>query len=100
MQWFWRHYLGTIPTAPVDGATLLRTPDLTGLPPATLIMAQYDPLRDEGLAYADALRTAGNTVHAEVAAGMIHGFFSMFQIVPDAVPFIESAGARLRGDLG
>ena len=100
MQWFWRHYLGTIPTAPVDGATLLRTPDLTGLPPATLIMAQYDPLRDEGLAYADALRAAGNAVHAEVAPGMIHGFFSMFQIVPDAVPFIESAGARLRGDLG
>ncbi len=99
MEWFWKQYVGNELGAHIDGATVLRTADLTGLPPATVIMAQYDPLRDEGLAYAAALHAAGNRVHSEVVPGMIHGFFSMFQAVPDALPFINAAGARLRAAL-
>ena len=96
MQWFWQQYLGHAPGAPVEGATILRAADLSRLPPATLVMAEFDPLRDEGVAYGQALAAAGTTVHAVVAPGMIHGFFSMFQVVPDAVGYINDTGARLR----
>ena len=77
-------------------AAVLRHPNLKDLPPATVITAQYDPLRDEGVAYAEALANAGNEVEAELAPGMIHGFFSLFQAIPDAMPYIARAGARLK----
>ena len=99
MVWFWEQYLGAMPDAHVEGATVLRTADLSNLPPATVIMAQYDPLRDEGVAYAKALAAAGNAVHMDVAPGMIHGFFSMFQVVTDAMPYIDAAGMRLNAAL-
>jgi len=99
MQWFWTQYLGTIPQAHVEGATVLRTADLAHLPPASLIMAEYDPLRDEGLAYAQALAAAGNDVCCDVAPGMIHGFFSLFEAIPDALPHIARAGQRLQAAL-
>ncbi len=96
MQWFWRQYIGDDLGGHVEGATVLRSADLSRLPPATVIMAEFDPLRDEGVAFAQALAAAGNTVHAFVAPGMIHGFFSMFQFVPDAVAYIDDAGERLK----
>ena len=96
MQWFWNHYLGKAPGGHVDGATVLTAADLTGLPPASVYVAQYDPLRDEGVAYAEALKTAGNAVTCEVAPGMIHGFFSMFEAVPDASAYIVKAGAQMK----
>jgi acetyl esterase len=96
MEWFWKQYLGQELGAHIDGATVLRTGDLTNLPPATVIAAEYDPLRDEGVAYAEALKAAGNAVHSAVVPGMIHGFFSMFQMVPDALPAINDVGARLK----
>lgn len=99
MVWFWEQYLGAMPDAHVEGATVLRTADLSNLPPATVIIAQYDPLRDEGVAYAKALAAAGNAVHMDVAPGMIHGFFSMFQVVTDAMPYIDAAGMRLNAAL-
>ncbi|WP_428334514.1 chloramphenicol hydrolase [Novosphingobium sp.] len=96
MDWFWQQYLGPQSEGHVEGATLLTTADLSNLPPASLYMAQYDPLRDEGVAYGEALRAAGNSVHSEVVPGMIHGFFSMFEAVPDALPAIAHAGAQLK----
>ncbi|WP_353227337.1 chloramphenicol hydrolase [Novosphingobium sp.] len=99
MEWFWQQYIGDLAQGHVDGATVLHTGDLAGLPSATVIMAEYDPLRDEGVAYAERLSAAGNPVHAEVAPGMIHGFFSMFEFVTDALPHIDAAGARLRAAL-
>ena len=99
MDWFWNHYVGdrTAPEAPL--AFLLHAPDLRGLPPASVIAAEFDPLRDEGLAYARRLAEAGVSVTADVADGMIHGFFSLFAAVPAANLWIERAGARLRADL-
>jgi len=98
MQWFWAHYVDEM-AAPHSHAAVLQHEDLSGLPPATVVVAQYDPLRDEGIAYAEALASAGVAVETEEAPGMIHGFFSMFEAVPEAMPYIERAGARLRAAL-
>lgn len=100
MIWFWRQYVGPIDGGHIPGATVLRSENLGDLPPAQVIMAEYDPLRDEGVAYAEVLAAAGNQVHSETVPGMIHGFFSMFEFVPDALPSIEAAGARLKAALG
>lgn len=97
MRWFWQHYVGADGDAPL--ARIGRTADLSGLPPANVITAEFDPLRDEGMAYAARLAAVGVPVEAETAPGMIHGFFSMFEAVPDAWPRIEQAGARLKAAL-
>lgn len=95
MRWFWQHYLGE--TAPPDAplARVLHTADLSGLPPATVITAQYDPLRDEGDAYAQRLSQAGVATDHHIAPGMIHGFFGMTAAVPDARPWVTLAAQNL-----
>lgn len=74
MQWYWQHYLAD----EVDGshpyAAPLRAADLSGVAPAHVLTAEYDPLRDEGDTYADRLRAAGVAVTHRCYAGMIHGF--------------------------
>jgi acetyl esterase len=76
MCWYWERYLGD----DVDGAnpyaSPLRARDLSGLPSATVITAGYDPLRDEGAAYADRLREAEVVVTHENYPGMVHVFAS------------------------
>jgi acetyl esterase len=96
MKWFWGHYLGE--TSPVDAsfARVLHTEDLSRLPSATVITAQYDPLKDEGDAYARRLTDAGIATDHQVADGMIHGFFGMTPAVPDAMKWVNHAGANLR----
>ena len=96
MDWFWSHYLGGTSAANASLALVQRAEDLSGLPPASIYAAQFDPLRDEGMAFAQRLAECGVAVEAEVAPGMIHGFFSMFEAVPDAMFWIDKAGARLR----
>lgn len=100
MQWFWNHYLGGQTASAAPLAVLLDQPDLAGLPPATVITAEYDPLRDEGEAYAKRLIDAGVRVDQACAPGMIHGFFNLFQVVPDASLWIDRAAANLSRDLG
>ncbi len=96
MRWFWQHYLGEVETDNAPLAAVLRTSDLSNLPSATVITAEYDPLRDEGIAFAEKLMSAGVEVDAATAPGMIHGFFSMFEAVPDAMQWIERGSANLR----
>jgi acetyl esterase len=95
MIWFWNHYLGS----PADGrnpyASPLLAPDLRGLPPATVITAEFDPLRDEGERYAARLREAGVPVELTRYDGMIHAFFSMEALFPQAREAVQQAARAL-----
>lgn len=92
MVWFWEHYLRD----DIDGANLraspLRAPErtLAELPPATLFTCGYDPLRDEGFAYGEALSNAGVSVEHTNYDDMIHDFANMRQLA-DPFPNIEAA---------
>jgi acetyl esterase len=94
MRYFADHYLGdTDPRHP--HASPLHADDLSGLPPAFICTAEFDPLRDEGEAYAERLRTAGVTVELRRYDGLIHGFFNMREIVPAARPSLDHVVAAL-----
>jgi acetyl esterase/lipase len=71
MRWFWDHYADAEDRLDPK-ASPLRAADLSGLPPAVVVVGEFDPLRDEGLAYADALAAAGVAVRTIVARGHIH----------------------------
>lgn len=76
MAWFITHYAGAVS----DWDDPLLSPlkgKLTDLPPAVVVTAEFDPLRDEGIAYANALKEAGVKVDAMTYPGMIHGFIDM-----------------------
>ena len=71
MTWFWDHYADPADRAD-PRASPLRATDLSGLPPAMIVTCEFDPLRDEGQAYADALAAAGVQVDHLRARGQIH----------------------------
>ncbi|HZP43199.1 MAG TPA: alpha/beta hydrolase [Candidatus Binatia bacterium] len=96
MAWFWNLYLGGARDGGSPLASPLRAQDLRGLPPATVITAEFDPLRDEGEAYAARLRAAGVPVDLRRWDGMIHGFFAMETIFPQGRAAVEHAAAALR----
>jgi acetyl esterase len=77
VHWYWNHYL----TDPADGRNPLASPLLAeshaDLPPALVITAEYDPLRDEGEYYAEKLHAAGVPTTLSRYDGMVHGFFAM-----------------------
>ncbi len=74
----------------------LRAPDLAGLPPALLLLAGFDPLRDEGLAYAERLRSAGNDVEVILAPDLLHGFVSLAGTSARSAEALEGLTERLR----
>jgi acetyl esterase len=77
MEWFTTHYLRRDSDQTHPHYAVALTPDLSNLPPAFVITAEYDPLRDEGEYYAERLQAAGNRADSLRFDGMIHGFFGM-----------------------
>ena len=80
MIWFWNHYAPDEVQRKECDACPLQAEDLSGLPPALVILAEYDVLRDEGQAYADRLREAGVPVDVHVHPGQMHGFFTLLML--------------------
>jgi len=99
MEWFGRHYVRTAADADDPHASVLRA-DLKGMPPAFVITAECDPLRDDGEAYADRLRTLGIAARYKRYPGMFHGFMGFPSVLPEAAQAFEDAGAALREALG
>jgi cation diffusion facilitator CzcD-associated flavoprotein CzcO/acetyl esterase/lipase len=84
MQWFWDHYADE-PDRADPAASPLRG-DLAGLPPAVIVTADFDPLRDEGIAYAEALEAAGVPVRHVRARGHIHTSVPMVDVIISGAP--------------
>jgi acetyl esterase len=78
----------------------LITPDLSGLAPALVIVAGFDPLRDEGIAYANRLQEAGNPVDLLAFDGMVHGFFSLSGYIDAGKIAIGEVVKSLRAGFG
>ncbi len=101
IDYFTEHYLNDPVTELTDPrVSPLLADDLSGLPPAYVVVAGFDPLRDEGIAYAEAMRAAGVPVTLERAGAMIHGFVNMGLISPDAREYIARMGAAVIDALG
>jgi acetyl esterase len=94
MEWFWNHYLGAAGDGSSPYASPLRAKDLSGLPPAIVVTAEYDVLRDEGNAYAERLRQAGVPVELRCISGVNHAFLGM--PVDAATRAFEDIGRLLR----
>ena len=84
MKWYWNQYLDK-ETDPKDPyASPLLAKDLSGLPDTLIIVSGYDPLRDEGIAYANRLQAAGVQIHLSIYEDMIHGFIGYLGILKQA----------------
>lgn len=100
MQWFWDQYLAAPEQADAPYCAPLRRRLLEGLPPASIITAQYDPLRDEGDLYGRALAEAGVPVQYRCWEGMIHGFVSFLDMVDSAREAVGQVTAEYRQATG
>ncbi len=98
MDWFERHYLPPGIDRSDPRVSVLRAADLAGLPPAYVTTAGFDPLRDEGEAYAARMREAGVTVALRRHPGLIHGFANMTKVSRSArAAMLELVGALRMG---
>lgn len=93
IEWFDRAYTGDHPSDDPDVSPLL-DPDLRGLCPALLVTAEFDPLRDEGEAYARALSSAGNSVDHWREPGLLHGYVHSALVSPAAEQALERLVTR------
>jgi acetyl esterase len=96
MDWFTRCYCPDTKHRSDPRLSPLLCADLAGLPPAYVVTAGFDPLRDEGKAYADKLDAAGVPVTYVNYPGMVHGFFSMRGLIPKAREAVAAAAAAVR----
>lgn len=92
VRWFWNNYCRHPVERHNPFAAPLREPDLSGLPPATVVTAGHDPLRDEGVAYANRLAESGVGVDHRHYPAMAHGFLSMADDVDSADAALDAVG--------
>lgn len=96
MGWFWEHYLTNPVEAESPYASPLRARDFSGLPPAYVTSAEYDPLRDEAELYGERLRAAGVPTEITRRPGLNHGFLFWVGVVAGADAAMAEAGAWAR----
>jgi acetyl esterase len=96
MTWFTNHYLNNVNDKTNPLASPALAANLSGLPPALVITAEYDPLRDEGELYGQRLTEAGVSVTVSRYDGMIHGFMSISPIFDRGKRGIDESAAALR----
>jgi acetyl esterase len=99
VDWYWRNYLPDADLGRDPRVSPLLAPDLSGLPPALVVTAEYDPLRDEGERYAERMRASGVPVELTRYDGMAHGFFTMSGALSDARRAVAQAARYLRETL-
>jgi len=100
MDWFTATYLPNHDAGLEPSASPMNAADVRALPPAMVITAEYDPLRDQGEKYARKLASAGVQVEAKRYEGMIHAFFSFAGVIDKGKVAIADAGAAMRRALG
>ena len=88
----WDMYLAEQADAANPYAVPMLADSLEGLPPAHVVVAQYDVLHDEGVAYAERLRAAGVPVELREHEGMLHGFMAMAGVIDAGFPALEQIG--------
>lgn len=96
MIWFWDHYAPTPEDRAHPHASPLRAESLKNLPPALVVTAAHDVLRDEGEAYAQRLQEAGVDVQFHRWPGQMHGFFSMVNVLPASAEVMDLVARRVR----
>ena len=99
LAWFFKHTLASIDQAS-DPRLNLVAAKLDGLPPTTIILAEIDPLHDDGAHLADRLKAAGVTVDVKEYAGVTHEFFGMGSVVADAKAAETYAADKLKAAFG
>jgi acetyl esterase len=95
ISWFFDHYIDPADREDWRFAPLLAD-DLEGVAPACVILAECDPLVDEGVAYADRLRAAGVMVDLELYRGVTHDFIKLGRVLPEATHAQEAAAHALK----
>ena len=98
IEWFFSHYISDEQRDDWRFAPL-QADDHSGLAPAAVLLAEADPLVDEGLAYADTLRAAGVTVQLELTRGVTHDFIKMGRSLPEANTALDFCAAAIRTHL-
>ncbi len=96
MVWFWNHYAPRDEDRRNPYAAPLRAASLRGLPPALVITAEFDPLRDDGAAYAARLREDGVPVRLSQQDGLIHGFFQMGAVIDRGRASVDEASRAVK----
>jgi acetyl esterase len=100
IRWYNDHYARTPADRDDWRYSPLRAADLSGLPPAFVVTAERDPLRDQGEAYAGRLRDAGVVAEGMRGDGLFHGCFGMHTFLEPARPIWDAAVRALRGAFG
>ena len=99
IEWFQANYLRTPADRDDWRASPLLAESLDNLPPAFVLTAGFDPLRDEGLAYHEALLAAGNASDYHCFSGQIHGFLTLDGLIPEALEALQMAAEQIRRSL-